>query len=310
MVASVALPKRRWSKRRVVISGFVVIQRLCRFEGAGGAKESTSASACAMPTMRTSMAALGNAVSRAVSSGRHEMTKGRRKTRSIGQDIEWWWKVNAVQIPGTKNALYRAFLDSLHLSYAQNRLLTEPKPIRLCSAPTGAGKTYTFIEAVQQGQSVFFVVPTQALADDIQATVKAYNTTQQLAQPIGTAVWDSRQTLRAIQEGKLSWTERQADFQSIQTHGGMIIATLEALAHLTMEFPQRHQRIRFDMIDLLWRCNHLVIDEAHTLNTRAFGLLHMWITAIGPRSPRRPLSAIQPHPTTSLVGISWHCNEL
>jgi len=36
-----------------------------------------------------------------------------RKTRSIGQDIEWWWKVNEVQIPGTKNALYRAFLDSL-----------------------------------------------------------------------------------------------------------------------------------------------------------------------------------------------------
>jgi hypothetical protein len=59
------------------------------------------------------MAARGKAVSSAVSSGRHEITKGMRKTRSIGQDIEWWWKVNAVQIPGTKNALYRAFLDSL-----------------------------------------------------------------------------------------------------------------------------------------------------------------------------------------------------
>ena len=55
--------------------------------------------------MRTSMAALGKAVRSAVSSGRHEMTKGMRKTRSIGQDIEWWWKVNEVQIPGTKNAL-------------------------------------------------------------------------------------------------------------------------------------------------------------------------------------------------------------
>src|SRR6266851_8518277 len=27
-----------------------------------------------------------------------------------------------------------------------------------------------------------------------------------------------------------------------------------------------------------------------------------------PRSRRRPLSATQPHPTTSLVGISWYCN--
>ena len=59
------------------------------------------------------MAARGKAVSSAVSSGRHETTKGMRKIQSIGQDIEWWWKVNEVQIPGTKNALDRAFLDSL-----------------------------------------------------------------------------------------------------------------------------------------------------------------------------------------------------
>ena len=62
------------------------------------------------------MAALGKAVRSAVSSGRHEMTKGMRKTRSIGQDIERWWKVNEVQIPGTKEAFYRAFLDSLGLA--------------------------------------------------------------------------------------------------------------------------------------------------------------------------------------------------
>jgi hydroxymethylpyrimidine/phosphomethylpyrimidine kinase len=105
--------QRRWSKRRVVISGFVVIRRFFRFEGAGGAKWSTSASACVIPTMRTSMTARGKAVSSAVSSGRHEITKGMRKTRSIGQDIEWWWKVSEVHIPDTKNALYRAFLDSL-----------------------------------------------------------------------------------------------------------------------------------------------------------------------------------------------------
>jgi len=59
------------------------------------------------------MAARGKAVRSAVSSGRHEITKGMRKTRSIGQDIERWWKVNEVQIPGTQDALYRAFLDSL-----------------------------------------------------------------------------------------------------------------------------------------------------------------------------------------------------
>ena len=38
----------------------------------------------AHPTMRASMAALGKAVRSAVSSGRHEITKGMRKTQAIG----------------------------------------------------------------------------------------------------------------------------------------------------------------------------------------------------------------------------------
>src|SRR5438105_3148567 len=75
------------------------------FRGGGGVKWSTNASACVIPTMKISMAARGKAVRSAVSSGRHEITRGMRITRSIGQDIERWWKVNEVQIPGSKNAL-------------------------------------------------------------------------------------------------------------------------------------------------------------------------------------------------------------
>ena len=171
------------------------------------------------------------------------------------------------------------YADNSHLSYAQDRLLTEPKPIRLCSAPTGAGKTYAFIEAARRGQVVFFVVPTQTLADDIHTAVAHYHLTRPQAQPIRAVVWDGRQSLRAIQEGRLPWAERLADFQALQTHGGMIIATLEALARFTMGLPA-WQHVRFDIVDLLWRCHHLVFDEAHTLNTRAFGLLHLWMTAI------------------------------
>ena len=100
MVASVAMPTRRWSKRRVVSSEFVVIRPFCRFEGVGGAKWSTNALACAIPTMRISMAALGRAVSNAVIFGRHEITKPMRKIRSIGQDTEG--DGDKVQIPGTK----------------------------------------------------------------------------------------------------------------------------------------------------------------------------------------------------------------
>jgi hypothetical protein len=59
------------------------------------------------------MGGRGNVVRNAVSTGHRKMTNSMRKTPSIGQDIEWEWKVNEVQIPGTKKALYRAFLDSL-----------------------------------------------------------------------------------------------------------------------------------------------------------------------------------------------------
>ena len=39
------------------------------------------------------------------------------QARSIGPNMEWGWKSNEVQIPGTKNALYKAFLDSLLCTY-------------------------------------------------------------------------------------------------------------------------------------------------------------------------------------------------
>src|SRR5262249_44452037 len=146
------------------------------------------------------------------------------------------------------------------------------------------GKTYAFIEAARRGQVVFFVVPTQTLADDIKQSVDNYNLTHSLTQPIYATVWDGRQSLQAVQEGKLAWVERQADFRSILTPGGMIIATLEALARLTMGFGERQHSL--SVTDLLWRCHHLVMDEAHTLNTRAFGLLHLWIMAIVARYKR------------------------
>ena len=56
--------------------------------------------ACAIPTMRTSMAARGKAVSNAGISGRRAITKPMRRILSIGRDIEG--EVSEVQIPVTK----------------------------------------------------------------------------------------------------------------------------------------------------------------------------------------------------------------
>jgi hypothetical protein len=60
-----------------------------------------SALACAIPIMRSGMAARGELVRNAAISGRHEITTPMPKTQSIGPDIEGH-KVNEVQIPGTK----------------------------------------------------------------------------------------------------------------------------------------------------------------------------------------------------------------
>ena len=90
-----------------------MIRHLCRFEGVGGAKWSTNASACVIPTMRISMAALGKAVASAVSSGRHEITNSTPRTPSIGPDIEAWKGEYEAQITSTKNARWKAFLDTL-----------------------------------------------------------------------------------------------------------------------------------------------------------------------------------------------------
>src|SRR5262249_55477980 len=121
-------------------------------------------------------------------------------------------------------------IESLHFHRGYSLSLHKSKPlinygiISLCGAPTGAGKTYAFIEAARRGQAVFFVVPTQTLADDIKQSIDNYNLTHSLTQPIYAAIWDGRQSLQAVQAGQLPWVERQANFRSIQTSGGVSVA--------------------------------------------------------------------------------------
>jgi hypothetical protein len=76
------MPRRRWSKRRVVNSGSVAIRPLCRFKAGGIVRSSMSVSACAIPTIRSSMVGRGKAARSAVISGHHEITNSMRKTPS------------------------------------------------------------------------------------------------------------------------------------------------------------------------------------------------------------------------------------
>ena len=86
---------------------------LCRVAVAVGAKWSMNALACAMPTTRTSMEGRGKVVKSAVISGRPGITNSMRRIPSTGPDIETRRQSHEVHITGTKNDIWKAFLDTL-----------------------------------------------------------------------------------------------------------------------------------------------------------------------------------------------------
>ncbi|RKZ91532.1 MAG: hypothetical protein DRR19_06965 [Candidatus Parabeggiatoa sp. nov. 1] len=189
------------------------------------------------------------------------------------------------------------------LSTAQQRLLDDDAPIRVCGAPTGSGKTFAFIKAASDGKSIFFVVPTQALAEDIrkhaeEKSILAYK-------------WDANETQKALENNEIPWATRQTQVEEVANQGGMIITTLEALAHLTVGLP-RYQHVSLTVIDVLNGFHHLVFDEAHTLGTRAFGLIHLWSVMIAARHWKGEptlkltfLSATHSHLMAELLGKNF-----
>lgn len=167
-----------------------------------------------------------------------------------------------------------------NLSYAQDQLLNSGAPIRVCGAPTGAGKTHAFFEAVRRGQLVFFVVPTQALAEDIQQSGAE--------QGLAVEVWDYNQTRACVDKGQAPWVERDIRFKELKRSGGMIVATVEALAKLVVGITPKAQYATLDIKQLLQQLDHLVFDEAHTLNERAYGLVHLLMILVADLHQQNP----------------------
>ncbi len=163
------------------------------------------------------------------------------------------------------------------LSYAQKRLQESSAKIRICSAPTGAGKTYAFSALIKQKrQRVFFIVPTQALAKDIQQTLSK--------QKIMAFVWDYNQTRKILDEDQdeQPWQVRKQEIEALQAQGGMIIATPEALARLTLAIP-RLKKVVTEVNKIWEEFDHIVFDESHSLTVQSYGLLYFWSAIIAVR---------------------------
>lgn len=166
------------------------------------------------------------------------------------------------------------------LSPFQRRLLDDPTPIRICAAPTGAGKSYGFVRAsVEDDANVVFVVPTRRLAqnlarslidDLIERGLSVEDAQKRLA------IWTSderaklKDTNPDLDVGRLR--VRQMQFYELPEKGSFIIATPESLGYWLLNPPFANNGSAPSSIYELLQRDHIVFDEFHTIDPRGFGL--------------------------------------
>ena len=163
----------------------------------------------------------------------------------------------------------------------QVRLLRDSAPVRIASAPTGAGKTYAFELAPLVGRNVLFVVPTRRLAQNLEQSVRgifARNGWEEADVEGRLAVWTSDAMEEATGSGLTSAEVRAQRVRQLRGLGGFrkdgtfIIATPESVGRLLLNPPVRDSgQAAISLMDLLSR-HHIVFDEFHTIEARGFGL--------------------------------------
>lgn len=167
------------------------------------------------------------------------------------------------------------------LSPLQTAMLDDPTPVRIFSAPTGAGKSYAFQKAMRErGARVLFIVPTRRLAQNIAQGLVADlvdtgwtldNASERVA------IWtsDERQRLQEkepdLNIGKFRLSQLRDDGGATK-RGMMIVATQESVVHLLLgRVPGGDAMDPQSIYDLL-RLDHIVFDEFHTIDARGLGL--------------------------------------
>ena len=163
------------------------------------------------------------------------------------------------------------------LSPLQRRCLDDPSPVRIFSAPTGAGKSYAFQRAVvRHDKRVLFVVPTRRLAQNLARSLieDPGQASEEAARRVVVWTSDERARLRAenpdLNVGRLRF--RQIRGLQPPEGGCMIIATPESVAWMLLN-PSFRPRgaAAADLSDLV-RFDHVVFDEFHTIEARGLGL--------------------------------------
>ena len=173
------------------------------------------------------------------------------------------------------------------LSPLQARMLDDPTPIRIFSAPTGAGKSFAFQKGMRDCRDrILFVVPTRRLAQNLAEGLKTDLTLDGLTEEKvlnQVFLWTSDERRRQEEENpEISTRDRRIRQirQGVETETGglMIIATLESVALVSSEPAQTNDGMDPEnLLDLL-RLTHVVFDEFHTIQARGMGIAYALAT--------------------------------
>lgn len=159
------------------------------------------------------------------------------------------------------------------LSPLQARILADPAPVRIFSAPTSAGKSYALLHAAECGKRVLFIVPTRRLAQNIAKDARRMLDCAD--HPSRVAVWSSDETARLRQ---IDATVQVARLRARQVTGFggsivFVVATPESVASMLLRTTRPgHGGTPFTIADLVLGFDHIVFDEFHSIEARGFGL--------------------------------------
>lgn len=165
-------------------------------------------------------------------------------------------------------------IDSDRLSPLQARILRDPAPVRVFSAPTGAGKSYALIRAAKAGARVLFVVPTRRLAQNLATEATRDLPSPALGVPSPVALWSSDETARR-RELDPEYRASQDRVRQVRRYeeAQFIVATPESMATMLLRAPGGgHGSDPFGLSDLMRWFGHIVFDEFHSIDARGFGL--------------------------------------
>ena len=168
------------------------------------------------------------------------------------------------------------------LSPMQHKVLCSNSFVRLVSAPTGTGKSYAFMQAVlTKNAHVLFVVPTKRLLQNLLDDAR-----DQTRECFREKSWTDAETEAWIGERIIEWSGNQtvADGQSVfaaraaqafgsGTHssGRIIFAIPEVVVRMLSGIPVTGAGV-INPFFYVRNFDHIVFDEFHTIDDRAFGL--------------------------------------